>query len=83
MPAFTDRSTRTGAGVRNPPRDETAGERGDRAGVRRSRYGDFAAGSDLRVAESSGGSADFAASMSRELVRHGTMRILRDEVMWF
>src|SRR5258708_38573617 len=41
MPAHDDGATHTGAGVRKPPREETAGGRG-RLHVRC--YGDFAAG---------------------------------------
>jgi hypothetical protein len=54
-----------------------------RAGRHRPGYGDFASGSELGVAESIGSTVDFAASASRELVRNGAARVLRDEVMWF
>jgi hypothetical protein len=100
MPALTDRATRTGAGVRKPSGDETAGgaqgpasenlqgtkpreTRSTRAGRHRPGYGDFAAGSEVRVADSIDSAVDFAASASRELMRNGAARVLRDEVMWF
>jgi hypothetical protein len=83
MPALTDRSTRTGAGVRKPSGDETAGRTPARAGRHRPGYGDFAAGSGLRVAESIGSTVDFAASASRELVRNGAAGVLPDEIRSF
>ena len=83
MPALTDRAARTGAGVRKPSGDETAGDTVRSCGQAPAGYGDFAAGSEVRVADSIGGTVDFAASASRELIRNGAARVLRDEVMRF
>ena len=46
MPAHDDGATRSGAGVRKPPREETAG---DVAKRRVRRYGDFVAGGLCRM----------------------------------
>ena len=54
-----------------------------RAGGHRPGYGDFDAGSDLRVTESIGSTVDSAASASRELVGNGAARALLDEFIWF
>jgi hypothetical protein len=54
-----------------------------RAGRHRPGYGDFAAGSELRVAESIGSTVDFAASALRELVRNGAAGVLHDVIMSF
>jgi hypothetical protein len=62
MPALTDRATRTGAGVRKPSGDETAGGTARSCRPAPVRLWDFAAGSELRVAESIGSTVDFAAS---------------------
>ena len=54
-----------------------------RAGRHRPDYGDFGGASEVRLPDSIGRTVDFAASASRELMRNGAARVVRNEVMWF